>query len=475
MHSLAAQWIVGLLRERNIPFQICGGLAAKGYGAERALNDIDLFVPDEHFMTVVQAGQAHISKPAAHYCEEGWDLTYVQFKYKDIKVEVGNAEGAHILDAASQTWVPLHIAFDRYETVNLLGLALPLMLKEDLIRYKSMLSRPVDIDDVRAIKSEIKMQASVYDKCGDPTVLRYADVPDPELGAFDVLIEVQAISIEGGDLINRQMTPPPQVDYIVGYAAAGVVVALGSAVRTRKVGDRVTSFGLDGSHATLRAIPESQTWLVPDGVDIAEAAVLPISFGTAHHCLFARGALQSGETVLIQAGAGGVGIAAIQLAKRIGATVITVSSGSERLAKLKSLGADHVVDHQSEDVVKAVFEYTQGRGVDLAVDPVGSTLQTSLQSLAPEGRLVFVGNAGGGELTVDLWPALQANHSLFGVFMGTQFGYPNVAATVDRMLDDVANAKLKVLIDRRFPLENAADAHEYAERGKPFGRVVMHP
>nr|WP_249325614.1 zinc-binding dehydrogenase [Halomonas boliviensis] len=271
------------------------------------------------------------------------------------------------------------------------------------------------------------------------------------------------------------MTPPPRVDYIVGYAAAGVVVALGSGVSTRKVGDRVTSFGLDGSHATLRAIPESQTWLVPDGVDIAEAAALPISFGTAHHCLFARGALQSGETVLIQAGAGGVGIAAIQLAKRIGATVITVSSGSERLAKLKSLGADHVVDHQSEDVVKAVFEYTQGRGVDLAVDPVGSTLQTSLQSLIPEGRLVFVGNAGGGELTVDLWPALQANHSLFGVFMGTQFGYPKVAATVDRMLDDVANAKLKVLIDRRFPLEKAADAHEYAERGKPFGRVVMHP
>lgn len=152
MHPLAAQWIVGLLRDRHIPFQICGGLAAKGYGAERALNDIDLFVPDEHFMTVVQAGQAYISKPAAHRCEEGWDLTYVQFKYEGIKVEVGNASGARIFDAASQAWVPLNIDFARYETVNLLGLALPLMLKEDLIRYKSMLSRPVDIDDVRAMR-----------------------------------------------------------------------------------------------------------------------------------------------------------------------------------------------------------------------------------------------------------------------------------------------------------------------------------
>ncbi|MEC4766587.1 hypothetical protein LPL18_004445 [Halomonas sp. CUBES01] len=152
MHQIAAQWIVELLRDRHIPFQICGGLAAKGYGAERALNDIDLFVPGEHFATVVEAGQAYISKPAAHRCEEGWDLTYVQFKYEGIKVEVGNADGAHVLDAVSQSWVPLDIAFDRYETVELLGLALPLMLKEDLIRYKSMLARPVDLDDIRAMR-----------------------------------------------------------------------------------------------------------------------------------------------------------------------------------------------------------------------------------------------------------------------------------------------------------------------------------
>ncbi|MCZ0925880.1 nucleotidyltransferase [Halomonas janggokensis] len=151
MHQLAAQWILRLLKDRNIPFQICGGLAARGYGADRALNDIDLFVPDAHFATVVQAGQAYLSKPAAHRCEEGWDLTYVQFKYEGIKVEVGNAKGAHILDAARQSWVPLDVDFDRYETVNLLGLALPLMLKEDLIHYKSKLARPVDIDDVRAM------------------------------------------------------------------------------------------------------------------------------------------------------------------------------------------------------------------------------------------------------------------------------------------------------------------------------------
>lgn len=151
MHRLAAQWIVGLLRDRNIPFLICGGLAAQGYGSERDLNDIDLFVPGECFSSVVRAGQHFVSKAAAHRQEEGWDLTYVQFKYEGIKVEVGSSDGPRIFDVSKQAWVPLSIDFSRYTTVQLLGLELPLMLKEDLVDYKSALSRPVDIEDIRAI------------------------------------------------------------------------------------------------------------------------------------------------------------------------------------------------------------------------------------------------------------------------------------------------------------------------------------
>ena len=152
MHQLAAQWIVGLLRERDILFLIGGGLAARGYGSRRKLNDIDLFVPGVHFSSVVQAGQPFVSKAAAHRQEEGWNLTYVQFKYEGVKVEVGNADGAQIFDAGNETWVPLNIDFSRYATVHLLGLELPLMLKDDLVQYKSALSRPVDIEDVRAIR-----------------------------------------------------------------------------------------------------------------------------------------------------------------------------------------------------------------------------------------------------------------------------------------------------------------------------------
>lgn len=275
------------------------------------------------------------------------------------------------------------------------------------------------------------MKAAVYDACGTPEVLRYADVPDPTIGASDILVEVQAISIEGGDLLTRRGVEPPRPDYVVGYAAAGTVVAVGHDVATRKVGDRVATFGGDGSHAALRAVPERQAWLVPDGVDLARAAALPITFGTAYHGLFPRGALQQGESVLIQAGAGGVGIAAIQLAKRVGAVVIAVSSGSDRLAKLGTIGADHVIDRRREDVVQAVLDRTGGKGAELVINPVGTTLQDSLRALVAEGRLVFVGNAGGGAFTPDLWPTMQANQTLHGVFMGTQFSNPQVAATVD--------------------------------------------
>jgi len=319
------------------------------------------------------------------------------------------------------------------------------------------------------------LKAAVYNEAGGPDVLTYVDIPAPECGPDEVLIAIEAISIEGGDLINRRLTPPARPMSVIGYAAAGTVTAVGAKVSNRAIGDRVTSFNLAGSHAELRSVSAGQTWRIPDGVDFSAATALPISHGTAHHCLFAKGGLQPGETVLIQAAAGGVGLAAVQLASRIGARVIAVASGKERLVRLKELGADHVVDRLQEEVLEVVKELTDGDGVALVIDPVGNTLQASLLALKPEGRLVFVGNAGGGELSIDLWPALQANQSLHGVFMGTQFAHADVYATVDTMLQAVADGEFDIVIDRVFPLADAAAAHEYAETGKPLGRVIMKP
>lgn len=318
------------------------------------------------------------------------------------------------------------------------------------------------------------MKAAVYDNPGPPTVLTYAEVPDPVCGPQDVLITVEAISIEGGDLINRR-SAPQRSRWIVGYAAAGTIAAVGEDVRDRTVGDRVTAFDMQGSHAELWAVPAARTWLVPDGVGMAEAAVLPISFGTAYHCLFTKGALQAGETVVIQAAAGGVGLAAVQLAHQAGARVIAVGSGHERRPRLRALGASYVIDRRETDVTDEVLRLTDGKGADLVIDPVGSTLQASLSALAPEGRLVFVGNAGGGGLNVELWQAMQNNQTLYGVFMGALFERPAIHSTVDDLLTAVAEKRLQVVIDRVFPLTDASAAHAQAETGNPLGRVVMRP
>lgn len=318
------------------------------------------------------------------------------------------------------------------------------------------------------------MKAAVYDNPGPPTVLRYVDVPDPVCGPHDVLIAVEAISIEGGDLINRRSTPQ-QSHWIVGYAAAGTIVAVGENVTDRSVGQRVTAFDMQGSHAELWSVPASRTWLIPSDVDMAQAAALPISFGTARHCVITKGRLTEGETVLIQAAAGGVGLAAIQLARQAGATVIAVAGGRERQARLTALGAAHVIDRFEQDVVGEARRLTDGRGVDLVIDPVGSTLQASLSALAVEGRLVFVGNAGGSSLDVDLWSPMQNNQTLHGVFMGSLFERSAVHRSVDELLQATADRRLDVVIDQVFPLREAAKAHEYAETAKPLGRVVMTP
>ncbi|SFB57032.1 NADPH:quinone reductase [Rhizobium sp. NFR07] len=319
------------------------------------------------------------------------------------------------------------------------------------------------------------MKAAVYDHPGPPDVLVYRDVPDPTVGPGDVLIAVDAISIEGGDLINRRSTPPAHGSWIVGYAASGRILEVGADVMDRKVGDRVTAFDMHGSHAELWAVPATRTWRLPSSVDATAAAALPISFGTAHHCLFARGGLRRGETVLVQGAAGGVGLAAVQLAARAGATVIAVSSGAGRFEKISLLGADHVIDRSSQDHIEAVREITKGRGVDLVVDPVGATISASLAMMAPESRLVFVGNAGGGNLSVDLWPAMQSNQTLLGVFMGALFERPQIRSTVDELLLALKNREIEVKIEKAFPLSQARDAHDFAERAKPLGRVIMVP
>src|SRR5574341_14039 len=213
--------------------------------------------------------------------------------------------------------------------------------------------------------SVAEMKAAVYYETGPPTVFLYEDVPDPVCGPGDVLVDVEAISIEGGDTLNRGGGEMATTPHIVGYQCAGTIAAVGDAVEDRQVGQRVVCTMMWGSHAERVAVPAIISWVVPDGLDIAEAACVPIAFGTADDCLFEFGHLEAGQSVLIQAGAGGVGLAAIQLAKRAGATVLATASSDDRLERLRAFGLDHGINYRETDFAAAARELTGGVGVNL--------------------------------------------------------------------------------------------------------------
>jgi NADPH2:quinone reductase len=320
------------------------------------------------------------------------------------------------------------------------------------------------------------VKAAVYYQTGPPDVFRYEDVPDPECPDGGVLIAVEAISIEGGDVLNRAGGALATEPHIVGYQCAGTIQAVGANVSERTTSQRVVSVAPFGSHAELVAVPWQSTWEAPDGLDIKEAACIPIPFGTADICLFQFGGLSSGETVLIQGGAGGVGIAAIQLAKRAGATVLATASSEEKLDRLtKEFGLDHGINYTEVELVEEVRRLTGGRGVDLAVDSVGSTLLGSIESLAYRGRCVTVGDMGRGRRPIDPGVLTGQNLTLVGVFLGAELILGDGRALVQRLINDVAKGELQVVIDREFPLAKAADAHTYIEGRNAFGRVLLIP
>ena len=256
------------------------------------------------------------------------------------------------------------------------------------------------------------------------------------------------------------------------------MIELGAGVERPAVGDRVVSLNLAGSHASKRAVPAISTWPIPDGLDAATAACVPVAFGTGQECLFTAGHLEAGQTVLIQAGAGGVGMAAIQLAKQAGATVISTASSDEKLERLREFGLDHGINYATESFVERTRELTDGRGADLIVDSVGGqVLADSISALAYRGTLVSVGVTGRGGSAVEARLLWAQNNTLRGVFLGGALmaEYPRVHGMIAELLERVASGDLRVVIDRTFPLAEAAAAHAYIESRQAFGRVVLTP
>ena len=243
-------------------------------------------------------------------------------------------------------------------------------------------------------------------------------------------------------------------------------------------GDRVVTVGTEGSHAELRAVPEQFCWAIPPGLSTDEAACVPIACGTAHDALFEFGRLQLGETVLVQAGAGGVGIAAIQLAKRAGARVLATASTDSRLERLAEFGLDHGINYRTTDFPEQVHRITGGHGADVILDSVGGqTLRDGLRCLAYRGRCISIGDAGRQHGTpIDIGAPRPGNQTLTGYFLGAELATGQRAHTmITRLLGEVASGDLRVVIDRTFPLAEAAAAHACIESLQAFGRVLLKP
>lgn len=319
------------------------------------------------------------------------------------------------------------------------------------------------------------MRAVVYDAHGAPDVLRMERLPIPECHRKGIVLRVAFASVEGGDLLDRSgnFAPLENQPLIIGRQAAGTIVAVGSEAAPFAVGQRVVAVRPNGSHAEYFAAPARTSWLIPDGLSMEKAAALPVAFATAHDALHHYGRVQPGEDVCIQAGASGVGIAAIQLARRSGARrIIATGSSAERLGRLAPFGADYTINYSKEDFVAEILRITEGKGVDVLLDTIGGeSLHGSLQSMARSGRLVAIGQASRAPLIVDL----KALYAKGIVLSGFKLDITNarIHAAVSGMLEAAARDELDVVVDRIFALEEAAAAHSYVESRKAFGRVLV--
>jgi NADPH2:quinone reductase len=325
------------------------------------------------------------------------------------------------------------------------------------------------------------MKAAAYTKAGPPSVLVYQDVPDPVCGPRDVVIDVHAISIEGGDVLSRAggMVQPDGKPHVGGYLASGVICEVGAEVTDRHVGQRVATSAGTGSHAQKRSVRANVAWPVPDSLDLTLAACIPIPFGTADDCLFEFGRLKAGESVLIHAGSSGVGLAAIQLAKRAGATVLATASSDAKLERLKQYGLDHGINYTTGSFVKTAKDLTNG-GPDLVIDSVGGkNLERSMHCAAYRGRIVSMGSAGRDAHTPSLAGLMGQNKTLISYYQGAELAAPSqrvrARQNVQRLINEVAEGRLQVVVDRTYKLSEASEAHAYIESRKQFGRVILIP
>ena len=333
-------------------------------------------------------------------------------------------------------------------------------------------------------------------KAGRPEVLEVREAPDPLPGAGQVRIRVEAAGVNFADIMARLGAYPaaPPIPCVVGFEVSGTVDAVGDGVSGDWAGRGVIGLTHFGGYADTVCVDLAQVVLRPHGMSAIDAAAIPVNYVTAWDLMVVAGSLRPGDTVLIHSAGGGVGVAAVQLARHIGAHVIgTASPGKHQ--RLREMGVEHCIDGRTDDFEARVREITGGRGVQLILDAVGGdSLKKGLRSLAPGGRIGCFGYSSGtpGKQR-SLWsllkmfmstpifaasPAklLQHNRGFFGVNLGPLRGSdPIIAQWLNEVLPLFADGALAPLVCETFPLEAAAAAHHFIQDRKNFGKVVLVP
>ena len=314
---------------------------------------------------------------------------------------------------------------------------------------------------------------------GGPEALVPGTRPVPEPAAGEVLVAVQAAGVNFPDVMQRRglYPPPPGASEIPGLEIAGTVVALGDGVARLAVGDEVCALVAGGGYAAYCAAPVPQCLPVPDGFDMVMAAAIPETFFTVWTNLFDRGRLKAGESVLIHGGSGGIGSAAIMVARAMGARVFTTARTEEKCAVCRDIGAERAINYADEDFVEVIKEATDGRGVDVILDIVGGDYTVrNLAALAMEGRLVQVAVQGGAKPEIPLFTIMQKRITLTGSTLRAR-SVADKGAIADALRENIwplfDAGSIKPLVHKTYPLAEAAEAHALMESSAHIGKIVL--
>ena len=322
------------------------------------------------------------------------------------------------------------------------------------------------------------MKAVLCKAFGPADTLVIEDTSSPHIKKNEVLLDVHAAGINFPDtlIIEGKYQFKPPFPFSPGGEASGVISAVGEKVSHLKVGDRVMALTGWGSCAEQIAVPAYNILPMPDAMDFTTAAAFSMTYGTAMHALKQRGALQAGETLLVLGASGGVGLAAIEIGKAMGARVIAAASSAEKLEVARQAGADELINYQDEDVRERLKTLTKGQGVDVIIDPVGGDLfETVFRSIAWNGRMLVIGFASGTIPSLPVNLPLLKGAAVIGVFWGSfaQRQPQDNVANFQQLFAWFAEGKLKPLVSQTFALEDTAQAINTLAARKAVGKLVI--